>query len=473
MPNATAIRSTGLIRGTAINHGGRANSLTAPNTVAQADVLKAAYTRAGIDPRTVGYIEAHGTGTALGDPVEINALKSAFRGVAAVANGNAPWCGIGSVKSNIGHLELAAGAAGVIKVLLQMQHRTLAASLHCEEQNPYIDLAGSPFFIVRENRPWPRLRDASGRELPRRAGVSSFGFGGVNAHVVIEEYEAPAAPPTPAGRPVIVALSARDGDRLREQAQQLVERIEAGALAGVDLDDLSYTLLVGREAMRHRMALVVASLDELGARLRAFLSGQPGAVLLGNTGGKRHRRGNEHATAGSLEQQAESWVSGGEIDTARLFGARRRRLHLPTYPFAREQYRIGTRPPDPGGSDSVTLDPEAFYLRDHRINGSPVLPGSMTLELARAAWAKSAGAEKSAPVSLTRVVWRQPIAVGATPVSLRISLSGNGSEGAAFRLLGGTGETVYVQGTIGAAANLDAPAVADLSGHPRLAVASP
>jgi amino acid adenylation domain-containing protein len=437
----------GLIRGTAINHGGRANSLTAPNTVAQAEVLKTAYLRAGIDPRTVGYIEAHGTGTALGDPVEINALKAAFQELHAVANGNGPWCGIGSVKSNIGHLELAAGAAGIVKVLLQMRHRTLAASLHCEEQNPYIDLVGSPFFVVRENRPWPRLRDASGCELPRRAGVSSFGFGGVNAHVVIEEYEAAAAPATTRREPVIIALSARDGVRLREQAQQLVECIEAGALAGDDLADLSYTLLVGREAMRHRMAFVVTSLDDLRARLRAFVTGQAAS--------------HAHTPAGSLQQQAENWVSGDGIDTASLFSAKRRRLHLPTYPFAREQYRGGA-PPASGDPGTVTLHPDAFYLRDHRINGSSVLPGSMTLELARAAWVKAAGIERSAPVSLTGVVWRQPVAVGVAPEQVRIAFSANGSEGARFHLLRGAGDRVLVQGTIGAGTNPDASAVADV-----------
>ena len=181
----------GVIRGSAENHGGRAQSLTAPNPKAQAELIRAAHRRAGIDPRTVSYIETHGTGTALGDPIEINGLKSAF-GESLEANGNVPagqaYCGLGTVKSNIGHLELASGVAGLIKVLLQLQHKTLVKSLHCEELNPYIQLENSPFYIVRETQPWRPLQDAQGRDLPRRAGVSSFGVGGVNAHVVIEEY---------------------------------------------------------------------------------------------------------------------------------------------------------------------------------------------------------------------------------------------------------------------------------------------
>ena len=181
----------GVIRSTAENHGGRANSLTAPNPKAQAALLKTAYTKAGVDPRTITYIEAHGTGTELGDPIEINGLKTAFKdlyqatGDSQISNCH---CGLGSVKSNIGHLELAAGAVGVIKVLLQLKYKTLVKSLHCENLNPYIQLKDSPFHIVQQNKEWKALQDAEGKQLPRRAGVSSFGFGGVNAHVVIEEY---------------------------------------------------------------------------------------------------------------------------------------------------------------------------------------------------------------------------------------------------------------------------------------------
>src|SRR5437763_13979 len=224
----------GVIRGSAENHGGRAASLTAPNPRAQADLLIAAYRKAGIDPHTVGYIEAHGTGTELGDPIEINGLKTAFSELMQVI-GEGPIqeavCGIGSVKSNIGHLELAAGVAGVIKVLLQMQHKMLVKSLHCEPINPYIQLEGSPFYIVQESQEWETLRDHTGKALPRRAGVSSFGFGGVNAHVVLEEY----VPKTQAERsgsealpgvlgPTqrLLVLSARNEEQLQEQVRQLL-----------------------------------------------------------------------------------------------------------------------------------------------------------------------------------------------------------------------------------------------------------
>jgi polyketide synthase PksN len=179
----------GVIRGSAVNHGGKANSLTAPNPNAQARAIVRAWSSAGVDPATVGYIEAHGTGTAMGDPVELNGMKKAF---AELGGPGRTWvpesCGIGSVKSNIGHLETAAGIAGLIKVLLSLRDKRLPASLHLDAPNPLIELNDTPFYLLRESREWSAFTDSHGRSQPRRAGVSSFGFGGANAHVLIEEY---------------------------------------------------------------------------------------------------------------------------------------------------------------------------------------------------------------------------------------------------------------------------------------------
>ena len=158
----------GVILATAENHGGRANSLTAPNPKAQADLLQTAYVRAGIDPGTVGYIETHGTGTELGDPIEINGLNTAFTELFQRFPGhqNRTRCGLGSVKTNIGHLETAAGIAGIIKVLLQLKHKTLVKTLHCDPVNPYIKLEDSPFFIVRENTEWKSISGPEGTSIP-------------------------------------------------------------------------------------------------------------------------------------------------------------------------------------------------------------------------------------------------------------------------------------------------------------------
>ncbi|WP_279776469.1 polyketide synthase, partial [Sphingobium yanoikuyae] len=169
---AAGDRILGIIRASAENHGGRAQSLTAPNPQAQADLVVDAWSRAGIDPRSIGYIEAHGTGTPLGDPIEVDALKQAFTrlGAGVGDHDKAGWCRLGSVKSNIGHTELAAGVAGVIKVLLQLQHGTIVPSLHAQEPNPYLALDGSPFRLADKSEPWVAPVDAAGARLPRRAG---------------------------------------------------------------------------------------------------------------------------------------------------------------------------------------------------------------------------------------------------------------------------------------------------------------
>ncbi|WP_287777593.1 beta-ketoacyl synthase N-terminal-like domain-containing protein [Janthinobacterium sp.] len=373
----------GLIRGTSENHGGRSASLTAPNPAAQAQLLKDAYADAGVDPRTIGYIEAHGTGTPLGDPIEVNGLKMAFQalydGIGAPAP-DAPHCGLGSVKSNIGHLELAAGVAGVIKVLLQLQHRTLVRTLHCADVNPYIDLQNSPFYLVRQTRAWEALHDDQGQVLPRRAGVSSFGFGGVNAHVVLEEYVARPrlrTPGTTPESPVMVVLSAKNAERLQEQAQQLLAAIVRNAWTDADLPDLAYTLQVGREAMEERLALLAGSMAQLQAMLEAFVAGKKVGEGLFTGGVKRNKEALamfssdeqlQHVVGQWLAHKKfskvlELWVKGMAFDWTVLYrdhGADRpQRMSLPTYPFARVRYWVPEAPRPAEHADRPAASPPA------------------------------------------------------------------------------------------------------------------
>ncbi|MGN7972315.1 SDR family NAD(P)-dependent oxidoreductase [Serratia sp. 22264] len=355
----------GLIRSSAENHGGRANSLTAPNPKAQTALLKRAYTKAGIDPRSIGYIEAHGTGTPLGDPIEIDGLKSAFQDLyrktpaATDLHDRPQHCGLGSVKTNIGHLEMAAGIAGVIKVLLQLQHKTLVKSLHSEQLNPYIQLDNSPFYVVRENQPWLAPQDAQGQAQPRRAGVSSFGFGGANAHIVLEEYTGGTTATDEQGKEpaelAMVILSAKNAERLMAAAQNLLSRITAENKARPPLDELAYTLQVGRDAMDQRLGILVSSLDELAEKLSQFLSGEEAidGLYRGNVRQNKdmlamfvtdedmtatldlwfHKR--KHAKILAL------WVKGMAVDWYRLYPQQRpKRISLPTYPFATDQYWI-------------------------------------------------------------------------------------------------------------------------------------
>ncbi|MBL1275960.1 MAG: SDR family NAD(P)-dependent oxidoreductase, partial [Ectothiorhodospiraceae bacterium] len=195
----------GVIRATAVNHGGKTNGYTVPNPNAQAEVVSEALQRSGIEAGSISYVEAHGTGTALGDPIEIGGLSKAYGGWQKQS------CAIGSVKSNIGHLESAAGMAGLTKVLLQMKHRTLVPSLHAEQENSNIRFQDTPFHVQREVTEWQRpKRGVAGEagDYPRRAGISSFGAGGSNAHVIIEEYEGPRCEAVSGGEQLVL-LSAR------------------------------------------------------------------------------------------------------------------------------------------------------------------------------------------------------------------------------------------------------------------------
>ncbi|MFY0589765.1 beta-ketoacyl synthase N-terminal-like domain-containing protein, partial [Burkholderia pseudomallei] len=264
------------IRATSINHGGKTNGYTVPNPIAQQNVIRSALDRAGVHARAVSYVEAHGTGTELGDPIEIAGLSGAFRRDTS----DRGFCAIGSVKSNIGHLEAASGLAGLTKVLLQMKHGLLVPSLHASELNPNIDFPASPFVVNRETRAWERPV-IDGREHPRIAGVSSFGAGGTNAHVILEEpprQASPARAPTPAGAPALIVLSAKKPEQLRRYASELLARLrDADYRARVDADglrSLAYTLQVGREAMDERLAVIADSVQALEGKLRQFVDGK-------------------------------------------------------------------------------------------------------------------------------------------------------------------------------------------------------
>ena len=239
-----------VIKGTAINNDGALKvGYTAPSVEGQASVIEEALALAQVEPETVGYIETHGTGTALGDPVEIAALTQAFRH----DTDKKSFCAIGSVKTNIGHLDAAAGVAGFIKTVLALKHRQLPPSLHFKEENPNIDFANSPFFVNTKLSAW------SDGDSPRRAGVSSFGIGGTNAHVVLEE--PPAAPSSGAARPVqLLTLSARTPHALDVATANLASHFKQHS--SLNLADAAYTLNIGRREFEHRRILVCRYLAE-------------------------------------------------------------------------------------------------------------------------------------------------------------------------------------------------------------------
>jgi acyl transferase domain-containing protein/thioesterase domain-containing protein/acyl carrier protein len=261
-----------IIKGSAINNDGALKvGFTAPSVEGQAGVIAMAQTMAEVDPETITYVEAHGTATPLGDPIEIAALTLAFR----AGTQKKSFCGIGSVKSNIGHLNSAAGVAGLIKTILMLKNKMLPPSLHFTRPNPGIDFDHSPFFVNTKLAEWKRGKTA------RRAGVSSFGIGGTNAHVILEE--APASEPPEPSRPAqLLLLSARTITALETATANLVEHLKQNPDS--NFADLVYTSQVGRRAFSHRRMLVCQNSADAVSALSAL---DPRRVLTAQTAPER------------------------------------------------------------------------------------------------------------------------------------------------------------------------------------------
>jgi acyl transferase domain-containing protein/NAD(P)-dependent dehydrogenase (short-subunit alcohol dehydrogenase family)/acyl carrier protein len=331
-----------VIRSSAVNHGGRTSGYMVPNPSAQGEMICEALDAARIPATSIGYVEAHGTGTDLGDPIEINGLERAFAGEKP-ATGYWP---VGSVKSSIGHLEGAAGIASLTKVVLQLKYKLLAPSLHAEHLNLNVDWEHSPFQVQRQLAQWHALRDERGRPMPRRAAVSSFGAGGANAHVIVEQYECAQVEWSADGSMQLthlIVLSARDEERLRVVSGTLAAFLGQQPLP---LSDIAYTLSIGREHLRERLALVVSNLAELREELNRFHAGDESNAIRGRSLAGEHIN-TSSTNASELKEQTDladigrKWVNGGVVDWSRLYGSQPRNIvSLPSYPFARRRHWV-------------------------------------------------------------------------------------------------------------------------------------
>ncbi|HEY3685973.1 MAG TPA: beta-ketoacyl synthase N-terminal-like domain-containing protein [Streptosporangiaceae bacterium] len=321
-----------VIRGSAINNDGADRiGFTAPGVAGQAAAIRGAQLLADVDPGTVTYVEAHGTATPIGDPIEVAALTEVF----GAASGRRGHCALGSVKPNIGHTDTAAGVAGLIKTVMAVERAVIPPSLHFTEPNPEIDFTNGPFRVVTEPTPWRP------EAAPRRAGVSSFGMGGANAHVVVEEPPSRPAPAPPA--PQLLVLSAMTAAALDAAAVRLADHLRAHP--ELPLDEVAWTLQTGRRRLPYRAYAVVDGHDDA---VRVLAGRDPGRLITAES----HSHAPD-AYGGPLEAAGRHWLAREPVAWEDLRGARPAKVALPTYPFERLRHVV----------DPPAVSPEAPATR--------------------------------------------------------------------------------------------------------------
>lgn len=335
-----------VIKATSLNHGGKTHGYTVPNPNAQAELIGSSISKAGIDPSTIGYIEAHGTGTSLGDPIEIRGLTKALGDSITIPQS----CPIGSVKSNIGHLESAAGIAAVTKAILQFKHKQLVPSLHANSTNPNIDFEHSPFFVQTQLQDWPKPKTH-----PRRISISSFGAGGANAHILLDEYEATSHLMANDSDKQLFVLSAKNKNVLARYAENMLSFLRSKQGIQASLSEIAYTAQVGRTAMGSRLAIVATSHTDLVDKLQSWLDKTTDKHFLhecfeGNlkdvTGATLDLLEGEAGKAfldivmqtKDLAKVARLWVDGINIEWSQLHSTVKNKISLPTYPFEKDSY---------------------------------------------------------------------------------------------------------------------------------------
>lgn len=476
-----------VIKGSAINNdGGQKMSFLATKVDGQLDCMRTALDNAGVPADSIGYIEAHGTGTAMGDPIETLALTRLFRGETE----RRQFCAIGSVKNNIGHLDIAAGMASLIKVAMCLKHQRIPPCINFTTPNPKIDFESSPFHVNTDVIEWPQA------DTPRRAAINCLGIGGTNAFMVLEEPPQRPQPARAAAMPRIVALSAKTEAALWRKVSDLATWLDGGNDA--HLDDIAFTLATGRSLFAHRCVLVVNDAADLSAKLgrlsrhrRApdcFVGGEaersgkatPGLDEFANFLVQQVVGGlSAEETHGKLLSLADLYCRGATVSLDALFaGSGARRIALPTYPFEKRRFAIPARPenarPAPVAAAPSILHPllhanvsdlsgpiftsrfdgDEFFLRDHQVLEHPVLPGVAYVEMVRAAAALALPGDGARTFEFEDHAWIQPVVVDDA-FALKVLLHDNGEDEDGGHWLeyevvseGEGGETLHARGTV-------------------------
>lgn len=321
----------GIIKGTAINHGGASNGYTVPNPLAQKEVMEKALFYADIPVKSIGYIECHGTGTILGDPLEIEGIIKAYSDKVSTK------CAIGSVKSNIGHTEAAAGILGLAKVLLQLKNKQLVPSINATPLNSRIDLKSTPFYVNQMLTKWERVHDFEKKEKPLCAGISSFGAGGANAHIVVQEHILTDNFDSYDILPVFV-LSAKNHKALIKKAEDLIAFIEDHK-DNYSFNEIMYSLQTTREFLEERLAFVANSIEEIKTKLQEFVINILDNVSYANTKEVNNiSKIFPTEEIVDIESVINFWVGGGDFNFNDYYKIKHRKIKLPLYPFTLKHF---------------------------------------------------------------------------------------------------------------------------------------
>ncbi|TNC79278.1 MAG: hypothetical protein C9356_20050, partial [Oleiphilus sp.] len=457
-----------VIKGSGINYDGKTNGITAPSGKAQSNLEIDIYNEFDIHPERIGLIEAHGTGTKLGDPVEANALIRSFKNF----TDKEAFCALGSVKTNVGHAAYASGLVSLIKAALSIRHKLIPATLHFDKANKLIDWDNSPFYINTALESWES-------PLPRMAAVSAFGFSGTNAHVVLEEHPyiqcKNTFEPSNTRDSLIFPISAKSKLQLKQSARSLQQYLVSDpGQRNFNLADVSFTLQVGREEMEYRLCIAANSLEELEDSLRAYSNGQDhSAYVEGIAGSKLDSTFDDLELlleARNLDGISRHWVEGGVLDWFRLRNDSAQRISLPTYPFLRESYWLEgdafitnnvNAPLHPlihrivenTGIDycyESTFTGAEEFLSEHRVKGQKVMPGSALLEMVCAAFSFSLGHVNwnEGGISFSNVVWSRPALIDTDELVIQVQLLVGSDGQASYKIISsqvtesGTEETI-------------------------------
>ena len=446
-----------VIKGSAVNYDGATNGITAPGSPSQTALEKEVYERYDIDPSEFSYIECHGTGTKLGDPIEISAMKNAFAGY----TDKKQFCYIGALKSNIGHTLAASGAAGVVKLMLCLKHKMLVPSINLNKENEHFDLSRTPFKVVREAVSWDS-------KAPRRCAINSFGLSGINCHMVFEEYTSPAAEYKCGRKELPFVFSAKKDKVLKELLLNMKDFLERNDNS--ELDAISYTLLNYRKSYSKRLAIIAGSKEELCEKIGSL-------IKLGDTREMSEAGRLDSCESDTLKKIVTDYIVNGSVSDKLIkefYGEGCSPVSLPVYPFEKRRYwldktdckksaypydRIHISSCDDNSllliKDISKDDP---YIRDHRVNGHFVMPAAEYAELFAGLAEELLGSER---ITVEDFYWINMLTADEDR-SIKIKISKE-NDGLLFKALSDdVDETLYTKALI-SRADSEAAAYPDLS----------